>query len=118
MRARDAARGFALVEVLFVVLLLSLAGAASTVMVRTAAMRGERARLDGRQAAVAIRLLDQLDAGLVMRDSAVVKFVAGGEEFEASLTARDTNLAGAVEIRVAGQGAARDLVLDAPLVIP
>ena len=118
MRARGTARGFALAEVLLVVLLLGLAGAASIVLVRTAAMRGKRARLDGRQAAVAIRLLDQLAAGLVTRDSAVVRLVAGGQEFEVSLTAQDTILAGAFEIRVGGQSAGSDLVLPAPVLIP
>ena len=110
--------GFALVEVLFIILLLSLAGVASTVVVQTAAVRGKRARLDGRKAAVAIRLLDQLDAGLVRPDSTVVMIVDGGDEFEVRLTAQDTILAGAVEIRVSVRRAASDLVLAAPRLLP
>jgi hypothetical protein len=114
MRKPPAAGGFALAEALLIVSLIGLAGVASIALVRTSALRSQRARLDGAQASVAFRVLDQLDAALVKPDTGLVKVVAGGREFEVHLVTRDSILAGAIEIRVAGQGGGSDLVLEAP----
>ena len=118
MRKPSAASGFALAEALLIVSLLGLAGVASIVMVRTSALRGRRARLDGARASVVFRVLDQLNAWFVKPDTGLVRVVAGGREYEVSLVARDSILAGAIEIRVPGQAAGNDLVLEAPRPVP
>lgn len=87
-------------------------------MVRTSALRSRQARLDGARASAALMVLDQLNAGFVMPDTGVVSVVAGGSEFEVYLISRESILAGAIEIRVAAQGAGSDLVLPAARPVP
>jgi hypothetical protein len=110
--------GFALAELLLIVSLLGLAGVASITTVRSSAVRSQRAQLTGARASVVFAVLDQLNAGIVEPDTGVINATWGGSEFEVRLVARDSILAGAVEIRIATRGVGPDLVLEAPRLAP
>ena len=118
MRKPTSGPGFALPELLLIVVLLGLAGAASIVLVRTSALRHRRALTDGRQASVAVRALDLLSAGLAQPDTGTVRVVSGGQEFDVQLITGDSILAGAIEIRVVGSRAGPELALDVPRLSP
>ncbi len=111
-------RGFALVELLIVLTLLSFAGVASVVVGHATARQARRAGLTGRQASVAIQLMGRVRAGLLTADSGAVRLTSSGELFEVTYVHRDDLLPGAIEIRVGAGAGRRALEFDAPRLAP
>lgn len=111
-------RGFALVELLIVITLLGIAGVAAVVVGRATLLVSRRAGLSGRQATVAVQLMDRMRAGLVTADSGTILLTASGESFESTFIRRDNLLPGAIEIRIMSESGSRAYVLDAPRHIP
>ncbi|MFQ5529799.1 MAG: type II secretion system protein [Gemmatimonadota bacterium] len=110
--------GFALVELLIVVMLIGMAGAAAVTVVNATAVRARRAGLEGRQASVVVRVASRARAGPAPMDSMTRHLSVLGQSFEATVVRRDNLLPGAMEIRVvAGQGRPA-LVLEAPRLAP
>jgi type II secretory pathway pseudopilin PulG len=110
--------GFAFVELLLVITLLGIAGVAAVAVGHATVGEARRAGLSGRQASVAVQVMDQLRAGLVTADSGTVLLSSSGESFEVTFIRRNDLLAGAIEIRVVARSGSRAFVLDAPRLIP
>lgn len=118
MNRPGSSRGFALVELLIVLTLLSAAGVAAVVVGHATARQARLAQLTGRQASVAIQLVGRVRAGLLTADSGAVRLTVNGESFEAMYVHRDDLLPGAIEIRVMAGPGSRALHLVAPALAP
>lgn len=110
--------GFALVELLIVLTMLSLAGVAAVTVGHATARQARQAGLTGRQASVAVQLMGRVRAGLLTADSGTVRLMASGESFEVVYIHRDDRLPGAIDIRVLAAPGGRSLDLDAPRLAP
>ncbi len=111
-------RGFALVELLIVLTLLSIAGVTAVVVGHATSREARRAGLTGRQASVAIQLMGRVRTGLLTADSGTIRLTASGESFEVTYIHRDELLPGAIEIRVMAGPGSRALDLGAPRLAP
>lgn len=111
-------RGFAFVELLIVITLLGIAGVAAVVVGHATILESHRASAAGRQASVAVQLMDQIRAGRLAVDSGSIRLTSFDESYEATFIRRDSLLPGAIEIRVRALTESRTYVLDAPRLIP
>jgi type II secretory pathway pseudopilin PulG len=111
-------KGFAFVELLFVISLLGIAGVAAVVAGHATVRRSRQAGLSGRSASVAVQLIDRIRTGLVTEDSGAIFLTSNGETFEATFWRRDDLLPGAIAIRVASVSGGRSLDLDVPVLVP
>ncbi len=110
--------GFALVDVLVALAMLGLGAAALAGLVMNVVAEGRTAAIEGRRAALGLRVADRLRAGLLSGDSGIVRISVDGDAYEVQFVRRDSLAAGSLELSVRRPEAGGSLEFGAARIVP